>query len=115
MFERAGPELDREVARRVFGEDRPQAPPYSAENTAADLLLWSIAQAGIAFKVQELDGVYHCVLWRGSTALRQGATTESAPTRPLAICRAALRLCAKSPLMAPASSAARASSSQTRV
>ena len=93
MPELAGPVLDRELARRLLGEEPPGVPPYSTENAAADLLLWRLAQVGVAFKVQELEGRHYCMLWRGSP---EGLSTGSSISRPLAICRAALELAARS-------------------
>jgi hypothetical protein len=95
MPESAGPALDREIARRLFGEEPPRVPPYSTDNASADLLLWQLAQAGVAFKVQELEGRHYCMLWNGPG---RGLTTRSALHRPLAICHAALDLCARWPL-----------------
>ena len=94
MPESAGPDLDRDIARSVLGEEHSVAPPYSTQNFAADLLLWRLAQLGVAFKVQELDGLHYCMLWRGS---QQGLSTGSSVSRPLAICRAAIDLAASSP------------------
>jgi hypothetical protein len=85
----AGPLLDREIASGVLGDRAPRVPAYSTENAAADLLLWRLAQAGVAFRVQWLDGEHFCVLWKSS---QRGAATGSAASRPLAICRAALEL-----------------------
>ena len=87
----AGPGLDLEIASGVLGDRAPRAPAYSTENAAADLLLWRLAQTGVAFRVQWLDGKHFCVLWKES---QRGAATGSAASRPLAICRAALELCA---------------------
>jgi hypothetical protein len=83
----AGPRLDREVSLRVLGLEDPRVPPYSTEDRAADLLLWRLAQRGVAFRVQELEGLHYCMLWSGG---ERGLSTGSSPSRPLAICRAAL-------------------------
>jgi hypothetical protein len=93
MPELAGPALDREIARRLLGGNPSSVPPYSTENSAADLLLWRMAQVGVAFKVQELEGLHYCMLWRESPP---GLSTGSSVSRPLAICRAALELAARS-------------------
>jgi hypothetical protein len=93
MPEPAGPSLDREIARRLLGGSSPTVPPYSTENAAADLLLWRLAQVGVAFKVQELEGLHYCMLWR---EIPPGLSTGSSTSRPLAICRAALELAALS-------------------
>jgi hypothetical protein len=98
MREQPGFELDREVWRLVFGEASVRVPPFSIDNASADLLLWRLAQSGVAFKVQELDDVHYCMLWSGAAAPRPGLATGSAGTRPLAICRAVLRLWEVAPL-----------------
>jgi hypothetical protein len=90
----AGPGLDREVSRRVLGIDDPRVPPYSTENCAADVLLWRLSQRGVAFKVQELEGQHFCMLWNGAP---RGLSTGRSPSRPLAICRAALELSDRTP------------------
>jgi hypothetical protein len=95
MPEPAGPNLDREIARRLFGEESRRVPPYSTNNAAADLLLWRLAQSGVAFKVQELDGRHYCMLWSGSEG--PGLVTASSESRPLSIGRAALELGARLP------------------
>jgi len=89
MSQSAGALLDREISRRVLGLDREPVPPYSTEDRAADLLLWRLSQRGIAFKVQELDGQHYCMLWSGG---ERGLSTGCSPSRPLAICRAAMDL-----------------------
>jgi hypothetical protein len=101
MPEPAGPSLDLEIARRVFGEQPVRVPAYSTDNVAADLLLWRIAQAGVAFKIQEIDGRHYCMLWHGSGGSDRRLTTVSSESRPLAIGRAALDHFANGPLRAP--------------
>ena len=102
MSQTAGFLLDREISRRVLGFDGHPIPPYSTEDRAADLLLWRLAQRGVAFKVQELDGQHYCMLWNGG---ERGLSTGCSPSRALAICRAALDLSARQPL-APSSDSA---------
>jgi hypothetical protein len=98
MSESAGPGLDLEIARCVFGEQPARVPAYSTDNVAADLLLWKIAQAGVAFKVQELEGKHYCMLWHGSGGSDRRLTTVSSESRPLAIGRAVLDHFANGPL-----------------
>ena len=100
MTENAGPSLDREIAFRAFGEEAVRAPAYSTDNASADLLLWRIAQLGVAFRVQELEGLHYCMLWLAPEGSRRALTTASAESRPLAIGRAVLALCAEGPLRA---------------
>jgi len=102
MHEQAGSKLDGEISRLVFGEVLSRVPPFSTDNASADLLLWRLAQSGVAFKVQEFENGHHCMLWSGAAAPRRGLATGNARSRPLAICRAVLRLCADAPLRPPA-------------
>lgn len=85
MHEAAGVDLDREVARLVFGTDPQRVPRFSSDDTIANLLLWKLAQTGISFKVRQLSGRTYCSLW-GSGG--RGVITASADSRALAICRA---------------------------
>jgi len=94
MPEPAGPNLDRQIARSLFGDNSLRIPPYSTSDVAADLLLWRLAQMGTAFQVQEFEGLHYCMLWSGSGG--PGLVTASAVSRPLSIARAALDLAARS-------------------
>lgn len=101
MNPEAGPVLDRLIELRVFGR-KPIAdvPPYSTSDSAADVVIrclarppwrWMCVQSG-------KDWTFH---WRrplesmdpdASTISRYvNLITVSAPTRPLAICLAALK------------------------
>jgi hypothetical protein len=93
MPEPAGPNLDRRIARSLLGDNSPRVPPYSTSDAAADLLLWRLAQTGIAFQVQQFEGLHYCMLWSGSGG--PGLVTASAESRPLSIGRAALDLAAR--------------------
>jgi len=95
MLEPAGPDLDRRIAQGLFGDRSPRVPPYSTSDAAADLLLWRLAQTGIAFQVQQFEGRHYCMLWSGTGG--PGLVTASAESRPLSIGRAALDLAARSP------------------
>jgi hypothetical protein len=99
MTQLAGPGLDREIARSVFAEEPVRVPPYSTDDRAADLLLWRIAQEGVGFEVQEVDGRHCCMLWRSAPTGRR-LTVAHSDSRPLAIARAALALCAEASLPA---------------
>jgi len=90
----AGAELDREIFRRVPGLPSVRVLPYSTDDASADLLLWRLAQTGVAFKVQRLDGRHLCILWRSP---RRSVATGSAESRALAICRAILTLTSEVP------------------
>ena len=97
----AGPVLDRLIELRVFGR-KPVAdvPPYSTSDPAADVVVRTLATAPRRWMCVQTgkDWTFH---WRrpltetdlDSTATRYvNLITVTAPTRPLAICLAALKL-----------------------
>lgn len=95
----AGPDLDREIEQRVFGRQssRP-APPFSTEDWTASTMAELVArQTGWTFDVMRQDGVWSA-MWIERPQASAGPkrrvlslVTATAPTRPLAICRALLR------------------------
>lgn len=97
----AGPILDRLIELRVFGR-KPVAdvPPYSTTDPAADVVVRSLASPPRRWMCVQTgkDWTFH---WRrplietdlDATATRYvNVITVTAPTRPLAICLAALKL-----------------------
>lgn len=97
----AGPVLDRLIELRVFGR-KPVAdvPPYSTTDPAADVVVRTLASPPRRWMCVQTgkDWTFH---WRrpltetdlDSTATRYvNLITVTAPTRPLAICLAALKL-----------------------
>lgn len=101
MNPEAGPVLDRLIELRVFGR-KPIAdvPPYSTSDSAADVVIRCLARAPWRWMCVQSgkDWTFH---WRrplesadpdSSTISRYvNLITVSAPTRPLAICLAALK------------------------
>lgn len=94
-----GPELDREIERRVFGRipTRP-APPFSTEDWNAQALAELVSrETGWWFDVSERDGLWSA-MWieppvGAATKPRRilSLITATAETRAAAICRALLR------------------------
>lgn len=97
----AGPVLDRLIELRVFGR-KPvsDVPPYSTTDPAADVVVRTLAAPPRRWMCVQTgkDWTFH---WRrplvdtdlDSTATRYvNLITVTAPTRPLAICLAALKL-----------------------
>jgi hypothetical protein len=99
----AGPVLDRLIELRVFGR-KPigEVPPYSTDEEAADLVVAHLGRAPMrSMCLRTEDGwTFH---WRKPSAAspaRKGKATAryvrlvsaAGRTRPLAICRAALKL-----------------------
>jgi hypothetical protein len=96
-----GPVLDRLIELRVFGR-KPvsDVPPYSTNDSAADTVIRALAQPPRRWMCVQTgrEWTFH---WRrpftegdpDSTATRYvNLITVAAPTRPLAICLAALKL-----------------------
>lgn len=99
----AGPFLDRMIELKVFGQKpMSEAPHYSTDDAAAERVLARLNRPPLRWvAIRENDG--WTVAWRqpsehadaDSTATRYvRLVSASAPTRPLAICRAALKLVA---------------------
>lgn len=101
MSHEEGPVLDRLIELRVFGR-KPVAdvPPYSTSDSAADIVVRALARTPWRWMCLQSGGewTFH---WRrphdgpaldDSTVTRYvNLITVTAPTRPLAICRAALK------------------------
>ena len=101
MSHEEGPVLDRLIELRVFGR-KPVAdvPPYSTSDSAADVVVRALARPPWRWMCLQSgrDWTFH---WRrpregpnseDSTVTRYvNLITVTAPTRPLAICRAALK------------------------
>lgn len=102
----AGAYLDRLIELRVFGR-KPisTVPAYSADENAADLVIARLNRPPLRWMSLK-DGDSWTFHWRSpaaddvieeSTAARYARlVSATAPTRPLAICRAALKLVAAS-------------------
>src|SRR5512147_68458 len=102
MDREAGPVLDRLIELRVFGR-KPIAdvPPYSTSDSAADVVIRALARPPWRWMCVERgkEWTFH---WRrplenpdpnDSTVSRYvNLITVTAPTRPLAICLAALKM-----------------------
>ncbi len=103
----AGPYLDRLIELRVFGR-KPisDVPAYSTDESAADLVIARLNRPPLRWMSLK-DGESWTFHWRspisGDLADDSTAATyvrlvsATAPTRPLAICRAALKLVAARP------------------
>lgn len=101
MNREAGPVLDRLIELRVFGR-KPIAdvPPYSTSDSAADVVIRALARAPWRWMCVQ-SGKDWTFYWRrplespdpdSSTVSRYvNLITVTAPTRPLAICLAALK------------------------
>jgi hypothetical protein len=100
----SGEALDREIARRVLALGMETAPPFSTDEAAAEDLANRVANGtGWRFEISERGDTWSAMWIELPTASSAGAprrllslVTATAPTRPLAICRALLKA-ARSP------------------
>lgn len=104
MPEEAGPDLDRKVAEWLHGAAPAPVSKYSTEERAGEALLATLRERGVAFTVQEIDGVHYCIIWKCRNPPRERLAIGSAAARPLAICRAVLKLRLPPPSRGPARS-----------
>ena len=94
---KAGQELDRRVAREIFGVAEPErVPHYSTEDEAADLVVARLQSPTLRCAIEKFDGRW-LVVWWGKIASKsidksERLSTSTARTRALAICRSALNL-----------------------
>jgi hypothetical protein len=90
-----GPGLDRRIARLVGGSRSTGDPlAYSTDEVAAEALRAHLEKRSIAATLEQDADHWYCVFWssRSGDAVMERIATGTAPTRPLAICRAALNL-----------------------
>jgi len=99
----AGPYMDRLIELKVFGQKPVAEPPhYSTDDGEAERVLAQLNRPPLRWvAIRENDG--WTVAWRQPETSEDGESTAtryvrlvaaSAPTRPLAICRSALKLVA---------------------
>jgi hypothetical protein len=103
----AGPYLDRLIELRVFGRKPISAvPAYSTDESAADLVIARLNRPPLRWMSLK-DGDSWTFHWRcpvtgdlkddSTAATYVRLVSATAPTRPLAVCRAALKLVAVRP------------------
>ena len=86
----AGPEMDREIARKLNGDAKPRPAAYSTSETAAERVLRRLRRDGLASTVEFKRGAWHCTIWRGPSASGEPIAVGIGETRPLAVGRAVL-------------------------
>jgi hypothetical protein len=91
MLQEAGPELNRQVARRL-GENRIPAAGYSTDPAVADRLISRLEESSYFVTWIEAKPLWYCTLAIASSGARERIATGAAATRPLALCRAVLNL-----------------------
>jgi hypothetical protein len=91
----SGADLDRRIARLVAGPRGTGDPlAYSTDEGAAEALTAHLEKRGIAATLEQDADYWYCVFWspRSGDAVMERIASGTAPTRPLAICRAAVNL-----------------------
>lgn len=90
MLSSAGPELDRQIERKLNGDAKKKTPPYSTSEKAANRLLRRLEMQDMPCTIEEIDGVWFCTFWIILPGSRERLSTGSGETRALAIARAVM-------------------------
>lgn len=91
MLHRAGPVLDKEIARRL-GEEENGAPRYSTDARAADRLIDRLEESSVLVSCALAKPYWYCSLSINASGRRELLATGTGATRPLALCRAVTNL-----------------------
>jgi hypothetical protein len=103
---KAGPELDRRIAKEIFNaKNLDQVPPYSTDDSAAELVIAKLQTPTLRCGLEQFDGRWLCVWWVKFGVKKveksERLSMATARTRALAICRSALNLPATHRVSAP--------------
>lgn len=90
MLNDAGPELDRQIERKLNGDAKKKTPPYSTSEKAANRLLRRLELQDMPSSIEEIDSVWYCTFWVVFRDSRERLSTGSGKTRALAIARAVM-------------------------
>ena len=85
-----GPDLDRQIERKLNGDAKKRTPPYSTSEKAASRLLRRLEMQDMPASVEEVDGNWFCTFWVVFDGIRERLATGSGETRALAIARAVM-------------------------
>jgi len=85
-----GPEMDREIARKLNGDVKTRPARYSTSETAALRLLRRLGRDGMPSTVEHTASAWYCTIWRGPEHSGERLSTGSGETRAAAIGRAVL-------------------------
>ena len=91
MIPEPGPALDGEVAQRL-GETWSSDVRYSTDLGLADRMLSRLSERALFASLEQVDGVWYCILAADVGSIRQRIASGSAETRSLALCRAIVHL-----------------------
>ena len=89
MMNEAGPDLDRQIERKLNGDAKKKTPPYSTSEKAASRLLRRLEMQDMPCSIEQIDGVWYCTFWIVLDS-RERLATGSGETRALAIARAVM-------------------------
>jgi hypothetical protein len=90
MLDEPGAELDRLIERKLNGDARKNAPPYSTSEKVANRLLRRLEMQDMPSTLEEIEGVWYCTFWVVFADRRERLSTGSGKTRALAIARAVM-------------------------
>ncbi|MEO8429990.1 MAG: hypothetical protein ABI592_00665 [Acidobacteriota bacterium] len=90
MLNDAGPELDRQIERKLNGDAKKKTPPYSTSEKAANRLLRRLEMQDMPCSIEQIEGVWYCTFWIVFQTSRERLSTGSGETRALAIARAVM-------------------------
>jgi hypothetical protein len=90
MLDGAGPDLDRQIERKLNGDAKKKTPPYSTSEKAANRLMRRLEMQDMPCSIEQIDGVWFCTLWILHAGGRERLSTGSGETRALSIARTVL-------------------------
>ena len=90
MINEAGPDLDRQIERKLNGDAKKKTPPYSTSEKAASRLLRRLEMQEMPCTVEQIDSTWYCTLWIVLPKGRERLATGSGETRALAVARAVM-------------------------
>lgn len=88
----AGPDLDRQIERKLNGDAKKRTPPYSTSEKAASRLLRRLEMQDMPCTIDQIDELWYCTFWTLTieSNSRERLSTGSGETRALAVARAVL-------------------------
>ncbi|MEO8191324.1 MAG: hypothetical protein ABI682_13360 [Acidobacteriota bacterium] len=90
MMTSAGPDLDRQIEKKLNGDAKKRTPPYSTSEKAANRLLRRLEMQDMPCTIEEVDGSWFCTFWIVLPNSRERLSTGSGETRALAVARAVM-------------------------
>jgi hypothetical protein len=85
-----GPEMDRQIARKLNGDVKSRPAAYSTSETAAERLLRRLAREGMPATLEAEGSRWYCTIWRREAWSGERVSNGSGETRAAAVARAVL-------------------------